>query len=238
MFTAVVRITGAGRLDDFRERVRWLMVRDEDAEDYSEHHAEGTLEYRFRPRRGIPFPAFAAASADFPELRVEAEWERDGVRGRAVIENGQLTEQSATPQGQAQVDVALGEEGRLELAMACVPEQDGSLVGYAVTDSRHTYCRWRNGVLTLMDPESPEATREEPLLEEMAFRFVEEWIWYDEEQAPLERTRYANYGYPVRGANLRSEKLALVRRENGRFSSLDDHGKALRAALVAQWLKK
>lgn len=92
MFRAVVRVTGAGRLEDFRERLRWLMVRDADAEDYSEHHAEGLLEYRFEPRRGIPFPPFAAASAEFPELRVEAEWERDGVRGRAVIENGRLVE--------------------------------------------------------------------------------------------------------------------------------------------------
>ena len=64
MFTAVVRVSGTGRLDDFRERVRWLMVRDEDAEDYTEHHGKGTLEYRFQPRRGIPFPAFTAASAE------------------------------------------------------------------------------------------------------------------------------------------------------------------------------
>jgi hypothetical protein len=237
LFTAVVRITGAGRLDDFRERVRWLMVRDEEAEDYTEHHAEGTLEYRVRPRRGIPFPAFAAASADFPELRVEAEWERDGVRGRAVIENGQLTEQTSAPQGDVQVDVATADEGRLELGLACAAEGD-ALMGYAVTDSRHTYFRWRNGALTLIDPQNIEATRDEPLLEETAFRFVEEWIWYDEEEAPLERARYANYGYPVRGANLKSDKLALVRRQDGRFSSLDDEGKALRAALVAQWLKK
>jgi len=91
-FLAVVRVTGAGRLADFRERLRWLMVRDIDAEDYTEHHAAGMLEYRFEPRRGIPFPAFVGASADFPELRVEAEWEHDGVRGRAVIENGRLVE--------------------------------------------------------------------------------------------------------------------------------------------------
>jgi hypothetical protein len=237
LFTAVVRITGAGRLDDFRERLRWLMVRDEEAEDYTEHHAEGTLEYRFQPKRGIPFPAFAAASADFPELRVEAEWERDGVRGRAVIENGRLTEQADTPQGEVQVDVATAEEGRLDLGVACVAEGD-ALVGYAVTDSRHTYFRWRNGALTLINPEDPEATREEPLLEETAFRFVDEWIWYDEEAAPLERARYTSYGYPVRGANLKSEKLALLRRYDGRFSSLDEQAKAVRAALLAQWLKK
>ena len=96
MFTAVVRITGVGRLEEFRERLRWLMVRDVDAEDYTEHHGEGVLEYRFEPKQGIPFPAFVQASADFPELRVEATWvqsgERSEVRGRAVIENGRLAE--------------------------------------------------------------------------------------------------------------------------------------------------
>ena len=86
MFTAVVRITGAGRLAEFRERLRWLMVRDPDAEDYTEHHAAGRLEYRFAPKKGIPFPALAETSRDFPELRVEAEWDHDGLRGRAVIE--------------------------------------------------------------------------------------------------------------------------------------------------------
>ena len=96
MFTAVVRITGAGRLEDFRERLRWLMVRDADAEDYTEHHQAGVLEYRFEPKLGIPFPAFVQASGDFPELRVEARWEKseaDGsVYGRAVIEAGKLVE--------------------------------------------------------------------------------------------------------------------------------------------------
>jgi hypothetical protein len=94
LFTAVVRVTGVGRLAEFRERVRWLMVRDMDAEPYTEHHAEGVLEYRFEPKLGIPFPAFAQASADFPELRVEAQWQRDGAAGHAVIENGRLVERS------------------------------------------------------------------------------------------------------------------------------------------------
>lgn len=92
MFTAVVRVTGVGRFEEFRERLRYIMVRDIDAEDYSEHHAAGLLEYRFEPQRGVPFPAFVEASADFPELRVEASWETDAVRGRAVIEAGRLVE--------------------------------------------------------------------------------------------------------------------------------------------------
>jgi len=92
MFTAVVRVTGAGRLADFRERLRWLMVRDPEAEDYTEHHAAGVLEYRFEPRLGLPFPVLVQASGDFPELRVEAVWDHDDVHGRAVIEAGKLVE--------------------------------------------------------------------------------------------------------------------------------------------------
>lgn len=233
MFTAVVRITGAGRLEDFRERLRWLMVRDEDAEDYTEHHGPGGLEYRFRPRRGIPFPAFTAASAAFPELRVEAEWQRDGERGRAVIENGRLVEQSAAPLDEALVDVKVGDQARLELGLKCKAQTDGSLIGYAVTDSRHTYWRYRDGVLALLGTEEPDAE-----LEEVAFRFVEEWIWYDEEDAALERARYANYGYPVRGANLKSEKLALLRARGGRYSSMNQEARTAREAIIEQWLKQ
>jgi hypothetical protein len=232
MFTAVVRISGAGRLADFRERLRWLMVRDEDAEEYSEHHAEGVLEYRFKPRRGIPFPAFTEASADFPELQVEAEWEHDGVRGRALIENGRLVQQAPQLTAAALLDVSVGEDGRLELALAC-SRTDAGLIGYAATADSHTYFRYREGRLDLVAPDAPDEA-----LEEVAFAFVEEWIWYDEEEAVLERARYANYGYPVRGANLRAEKLKLLRDRGLRFSSLDAESGEAREALVAQWLKQ
>ena len=232
MFTAVVRVTGAGRIQDFQERLRWLMVRDEDAEDYTEHHAGGTLEYRFRPKRGIPFPAFTTASADFPELRVEAEWQRDGERGRAVIENGKLVEQSSARVDAAQLEVRMGDAGRLELALACRAKGE-ELLGYAVTHDRHTYWRWQDGRLSILGAEDPDVE-----LEEVAFAFVEEWIWYDEEDAALERARYANYGYPVRGANLKSEKIALLRAAEGTHSSLDSEAKAARDALKEQWLRR
>jgi hypothetical protein len=92
-FTAVVRVTGsAGRFEEFRERVRWLLVRDPDTEPYTEHHAEQGLEYRFAVEKGIPFPAFVAASAEFPGLRVEAEWDRAGAKGGAAIEGGRLVD--------------------------------------------------------------------------------------------------------------------------------------------------
>ena len=74
-------------------------------------------------------------------------------------------------------------------------------------------------------------------LEDIAFRLVDEWIWYDEEDAALERARYANYGYPVRGANLKSEKLALLRQRSTPHSTLTPENDAVRAALASQWLK-
>ena len=166
-------------------------------------------------------------------LDVEAEWERDGERGRAVIENGQLVESSAAQRAEAPVEVWLGEKGRLGLGLICRAQPDGSVIGYAVTDERHTYFRFRDGALELLSPEEPDAA-----LEEAAFGFVDEWIWYDEEEAALERARYANYGYPVRGANLKSEKLALLRKGDGKYSSLNGAGEAAREAVVKQWLKK
>ncbi|MGQ0653581.1 MAG: hypothetical protein ACT4P4_15145 [Betaproteobacteria bacterium] len=233
MFTAVVRISGAGRLADFRERLRWLMVRDAEAEDYTEHHADGVLEYRFTPRKGIPFPAFAEASSDFPELRVEASWEHDGVRGRAVIENGRvLQDEDVAPAADA-VEVRLGERGELLLGAVMRPS-GAATIGYAVSAGRHTFFRWQGADIELLDVEEPPAE-----LEELAFGFVDEWIWYDEEDAPLERARYADYGYPVRGANLRPDKLALLRRRGEpRYSTLDDAQKAVLEALARKWQKK
>ena len=231
MFTAVVRITGAGRLADFRERVRWLMVRDADAEDYTEHHGEGRLEYRFTPKKGIPFPSFTEASGDFPELRVEAEWEHDGVRGRVVIENGNVVKEDAAAPDAPGVEVEVAQDGRLVLGLAVKAFSEETL-GYAVTAERQTYFRYGGGKLTLVDPDEADEA-----LEALAFGFVDEWIWYDEQDAPVERARYADYGYAVRGANVRSEKLALLRNEGMRFSTLDAAATAVREALLAEWLK-
>jgi len=231
MFTALVRVTGAGRLADFRERLRGLLVRDPDAEDYSEHHEEGRLEYRFAPKKGIPFPALAEASVEFPELRVEAEWDHDGMCGRAVIENGRVVDDERALAGPHGVHVEVGDEGRLALALICERVGDAWL-GYAASAERHTYFRYREGALALIAPDEADGA-----LEEIAFRLVDEWLWYDEEDAALERARYAHYGYPVRGANLKSEKIALLRRAGAPHSTLGTEAEPLRAALLSQWLK-
>jgi len=109
----------------------------------------------------------------------------------------------------------------------------GAIAGYVATAERHTYFRYKDSVLTLVNPEEPDAK-----LEEAALRFAGEWIWYDEEDAVLERARYANYGFPVRGANLKSDKLALLRANAGRYSTLDENAKAACEAIAEQWLKR
>jgi hypothetical protein len=223
-----VRISGAGRIADFRERLRWLMVRDPDAEDYTEHLEGGVLEYRFEPKKGIPFPALTQASGDFPELRVEAQWEHDGVKGRAVIENGRVMQEEKADPDAPGVDVEVGDNGLLVLGLVAKKE-DQTWLGYAATADRHAFFRFEGGKFEIIEPDEA--------LEDMAFAFAGEWLWYDEEDAALERTRYAGYGFPVRGANLRAEKLALLRRKDGRYSTLAPDAAGVRDALMAEWQK-
>jgi hypothetical protein len=208
------------------------MVRDPEAEDYTEHHADGLLEYRFEPRRGIPFPAFAECSAEYPELRVEADWEHDGKRGHAVIENGRVAMDAEGGAELAGAEIRMGKEGDLEFAFVA-EETAAGWIGYAVTSDRQTFFRYTDGRLALVGAGDADAA-----LEEAAFRLVDEWIWFDEEEADYERARYEGYGMPVRGANLRSEKIALLRRQEGaRWSTLDEKAARVRAALEAAWLK-
>jgi hypothetical protein len=255
-FRATLRVTGHGRLADFGERVRRLMVRDIDSQKYSEHHAEGKLEYRFEIEKGIPFPAFASASIEFPELRVDADWEdaAQGVRGRAVIENGKLVEQSTEPIDTAaiEVDVAVAANGRLVLALGC-RNADEALLGYAASAERHAYFRFAHGIL-LVAPEagdrwedgSPVAADVLAELEDIAFALAAQWLWYDEEPADttaLERARYADYGYAVRGANVKSERIGRLRSEADagaamwRDSTLGESGRRARDALLRAWAK-
>jgi len=251
-FTAIVRVAGPGRLDEFREHLRWLMVRDIDSEDYTEHHATDTLEYRFQIRKGVPFAAFANASEEFPELRVEAQWRnpKQGVQGRAIIQGGQLFDHETAPldSGLIALDIECGMNGELAFGMAC--QRDGEAwLGYCANAARHAYFYFdETGRLRLDDgatgrwSASEEGEIDAALLarlEDIAFRFADDWIWYDEDTSPasvLERKRYADHGWTVAGANLRSDQLLRIG-VGQRFSSLPPEAVALRERLRAAWTR-
>jgi len=259
VLSAVVRVTGSGRLQEFGERLRWLMVRDAEASriEYSEHHSEGVLEYRFETREGIPFPAFASASAEFPELRVEAEWANaaQGMRGQAVIENGRLLDQRTLPLEDSALGVAveIGPRGELVFAFACTRRKDAWL-GYCADATRHAYFLAEDATLRLAEEagvrwtRAIEGKRTAPLdqaiddavlaeLEDVAFRFAADWLWFDEAadaETALERKRYADHGWPVAGANLKSERL-LGFGPGRRFDGVAPEARAVHERLRRAW---
>ncbi|HUJ88520.1 MAG TPA: hypothetical protein VLX30_16860 [Burkholderiales bacterium] len=252
-FTAIVRVAGPGRLDEFREQLRWLMVRDVDAENYTEHHAGDALEYRFELKKGVPFAAFANASEEFPELRVEADWRNtaQGVRGRAVIQGGRLLDQETAPidRGLLALEIECGAHGELVFGLACV--RDGAAwLGYCASAERHAYFRLdQAGELRLDENASgrwsgPGGGEIEPALlerlEEIAFRFAGDWLWYDEDATPasaLERKHYADHGWTVAGANLRSEQLLRIGLGQ-LFSTLPPEARPLAQRLRGAWARK
>jgi hypothetical protein len=145
---AAVIVTGDPvSLQAYRARVRELL----DAElvgDYRELHSIDRLDWRFKLRGGVPFPAFVDSSIAFPDLLVRVEWTRpaDGQKGLATIQNGNVTHQSAaadagaaTATDQACYDLAVAADGQLLLALAAQAWRDGVLIGYALSAGQHAW---------------------------------------------------------------------------------------------------
>ena len=98
---STIRVTGGSHeaREAFRERLRWLLVRDPDAPAYDEAHAAEALEYRLEGGAGIPFPSLVEASRSFGMLRVEVEYPAAGRAragraraGRVVLQSGMIAE--------------------------------------------------------------------------------------------------------------------------------------------------
>ena len=144
-----------------------------------------------------------------------------GLRGRAVIENGRLSEQSGEPLGRErlELDVEIGEAGELLLAIACrrrETEACEAWIGYCASSARHAWFTW-DGALELMPA---DAAIGEPLLaelEETAFAFAEQWLWYDE--APRRDRVEAQALRRARMAGARREPPGRARRSVARRNS-------------------
>jgi hypothetical protein len=153
--------------------------------------------------------------------------------------------QSQAPGGDLWNDVCAAADGGLELALACSRWRE-YWHGYLIGAGQHAFFRiagtdrsceilasdgielewaerWKvlpdTLVYTELVPRDPIPADEARDLDRIAEAFSREWIWFEEsppEETAVERARFAAYGYPVRAANLRSEKLrGLLRPEGG-----------------------
>jgi hypothetical protein len=175
---------------------------------------------------------------------------------------------SHAPEG-ALNEVHAGADGELRLALSCERWRE-FWHGYVVAAGEHAFFRIAGSAgdceLSASDgidpewaerwqvsgddtryaelaPRAPIAEDELRELDRLAQAFSREWIWFDEsppEETAVERARFSAYGYPVRAANLRSEKLRnVLRPENGRlvFRSFGEDARWIPDLLRRCWLR-
>jgi len=152
---ATLTITGAReQLPAADARIKALLVEEIFIGEFEEHHGDDALAYDFKVHGGIPFPAFAAASLEFPELKIAAEWVNAaaGRKGRAMLTNGAIAEHVEEPlvAGSAETCnryVLAAPDGTLQLAFALVQRDRGEWAGYVLNHERDAVFRiTREGV--------------------------------------------------------------------------------------------
>jgi hypothetical protein len=97
---ATVTISGEAALRAACEaRLRRLLSGQFIRNEVTEHHGEEALCYDLKVEGGIPFPVFAQASQEFPELSLAFEWvnPETSERGSVTLVNGRATRQSIEP---------------------------------------------------------------------------------------------------------------------------------------------
>ena len=150
---ATVTVSGdAMMLIACEARLRRLLSNHYLKSEVTEHHGADALCYDLKVEGGIPFPVFAQASQEFPELAFDAQWvnvER-GEKGGATIVNGRVTTQDtgriALRTGDEHpVHVEVAADGRLRLALILARTGRDEWRGYAVTATRDALVRVSRG---------------------------------------------------------------------------------------------
>jgi hypothetical protein len=146
---ATITVTGEkDALASCEARLRRLLSSLFLKDEVTEHHGQEALCYDLKIEGGIPFPAFAQASQEFPGLEFAAEWVNvaAGEKGHATLVNGRVTGQAservATLAGEGHpVHVEVAPEGRLALAVTLIRASRDEWRGYAVTATRDALVR-------------------------------------------------------------------------------------------------
>jgi hypothetical protein len=177
--------------------------------------------------------------------------------------------QSHAPGGAALQDVRADADGGLRLALVCARWRE-SWHGYVIASDQHAFFRiagtaascelsasdgieaewaerWTvssgSAAYAELAPREPIAQDQMRELDRLAQEFSREWIWFEESEpaeTAVERTRFQAYDYPIRAANLRSEKLRKVLRpENGGLAlgSFGEDTRWIPELLRRSWLR-
>jgi hypothetical protein len=151
---ATLTVTGTReQLPAADARIKALLVEEIFVGEFEEHHGDDALSYDFKVQGGIPFPAFAAASMEFPELKIVAEWVNvaAGRKGRALLTNGAIAEhvEEAITAGSAETRnryLLVAADGTLQLAFALLRRDRGEWAGYVLNHERDAvFSITRNG---------------------------------------------------------------------------------------------
>jgi hypothetical protein len=127
------------QLAAFDARLKLLFAEHAIGDEVEEQHAPDALHYDLKVAGGIPFPPFALASAEFPELVITAEWIDlvSGVRGTATITRGTLTGQNVENVAAAgagfSVAIRVNPDGFLTLGIAVIRTGRDECRGYVLT---------------------------------------------------------------------------------------------------------
>ncbi|HTP95001.1 MAG TPA: hypothetical protein VMK05_04080 [Burkholderiales bacterium] len=146
---ATLQVAGEpAQIEAFRARVALALASEPVAGSIEERQSGADLVYDIKVTGGIPFPPFAAASAEFPAITVRAQWinAATGERGSAVIANGTLTDMhvealDSAPAGGDPVYVEVDAGGRLRLALALLQTGRDEFHGYVTSADRDAMFR-------------------------------------------------------------------------------------------------
>lgn len=141
---AILTVTGTReQLPACDARIKALLAGEIFDGEFEEHHGADALSYDFKVRGGIPFPAFAAASQEFPGLVIAAEWVNVGAgrKGRSLITNGEITEHAEETVNLSSSDarnryVCTAADGTIGLAVALVQTGAELWAGYVLNHQR------------------------------------------------------------------------------------------------------
>lgn len=166
---ATLTVTGAReQLPAVDARIKALLVEEIFSGEFEEYHGEDALAYDFKVHGGIPFPAFTAASQEFPQLVITAEWVNAaaGRRGRACLSKGSITEHVEeaidTAASEANRYLEAAADGTIRLALALQRRAAGEWAGYVLNHERDALFR---------------ITRDGDAVELLATEGAAEWAW-------------------------------------------------------------